>query len=483
MYRLTNENISTLGNLGYQYDAVGNRTNRTSGLGLSAQSLNYNKNDWLTSDTYDNNGNTTLSAGKPYQYDYENRLTNFNNGQVILVCDADGNRIKKITSTTTTLYLVDARNPGGCPQVLEELAVSGGITNLSRAYTWGLSLISQRIPGTSTTFYGFDGHGSTRFLTSTNGTVTDTYTYDACGNLISSTGNTPNNFLYCCYQNDPDIGLVYDNARYLNLNTGRFWTRDSYDGNNEDPLSLHKYLYCQADPVNGTDPSGKAVYVVTRPLNMPGGQSLAPSAVHVFLAFDDSDISGIPNLQRWENAVRASCDPTAHNNSYGITYSINASLVTFSFHPKSVLTGDESEQYFGVVLTPGSYVAYSDAIDLNAFDKTGSGYKRYMVVANNEDLQLQIYNAVIKSRDKNNNGNPDLYPYQVTVYNCGSWVDTILARNGVAFPDRTINQGVGLATQPTATTTAGYILNATARVARAGIQGIEDVWGDMGDIW
>jgi len=31
---------------------------------------------------------------------------------------------------------------------------------------------------------------------------------------------------------------------------------DSYAGNNEDPLSLHKYLYCSANPVNMTDASG-----------------------------------------------------------------------------------------------------------------------------------------------------------------------------------------------------------------------------------
>jgi hypothetical protein len=31
---------------------------------------------------------------------------------------------------------------------------------------------------------------------------------------------------------------------------------DTYEGDNEDPLSLHKYLYCKADPVNGSDPSG-----------------------------------------------------------------------------------------------------------------------------------------------------------------------------------------------------------------------------------
>jgi hypothetical protein len=43
---------------------------------------------------------------------------------------------------------------------------------------------------------------------------------------------------------------------YLNPNTGRFWTMDSYEGNDIDPLSLHKYLYCKANSVSMTDASG-----------------------------------------------------------------------------------------------------------------------------------------------------------------------------------------------------------------------------------
>jgi hypothetical protein len=45
-------------------------------------------------------------------------------------------------------------------------------------------------------------------------------------------------------------------ARYLNVNTGRFQTLDTFQGNNEDPLSLHKYLYAQDNPVNLIDPYG-----------------------------------------------------------------------------------------------------------------------------------------------------------------------------------------------------------------------------------
>jgi hypothetical protein len=48
-------------------------------------------------------------------------------------------------------------------------------------------------------------------------------------------------------------------ARYLNGNTGCFQTMDSYEGNNEDPLSLHKYLYGADNPVDNDDPSGNEV--------------------------------------------------------------------------------------------------------------------------------------------------------------------------------------------------------------------------------
>jgi RHS repeat-associated protein len=268
VYKLALETISTnstLKSLGYTYDYVGNRLTRSAtnfadvGL-LTNQSFTYNTNDWLNTDGYDNNGNTTNSAGTNYGYDAENRLTNVTCGSysVTIVYNGDGQRVSKTVGSTTTLYLVDTHNLTGYAQVLEESQVNSGITNLTRAYTYGLSLISQRLLGSSgsTNFFGTDGHGSVRFLTSTNGTVSDTFTYDAFGTLIASTGTNANNYLYSGEQWDWDIGLYFLRARYMNPNTGRFWTMDTFEGNNEDPLSLHKYLYCQGNSVNGIDPGG-----------------------------------------------------------------------------------------------------------------------------------------------------------------------------------------------------------------------------------
>ena len=262
LYRLTNETITAAsgGTISYRYDAVGNRTNRTSGVsGLTNQALTFNTNDWLSTDVYDSNGSTRTNGANTFFYDVENRLTNATVGGagVIYSYNADGVRVAKTTGGTTTLYLVDDRNPTGYAQVLEELTVTGGATNLAKVFTYGHDLIAQRTVGSGVrNFYGYDGSGNTRYLTGTNAAISDTYAYDAFGTLLASTGGTANDYLYAGEQYDPTLALYFLRARYLNTGTGRFWTRDSFAGNNSDPVSLHKFLYANADPVNRADPSG-----------------------------------------------------------------------------------------------------------------------------------------------------------------------------------------------------------------------------------
>ena len=261
IYRLTNETISLApsgknGSVGYGLDPVGNRTSDTSSLsGISSGTFGYNPDDELASESYDQNGNVLATGGKTFSYDSQNELISMGSTATLLY-DADGNRVSKSVSGVVTKYLVDDLNPTGYPQVFDELT-NGAVT---RTYAYGLQRIDedQVISSIWTpSFYGYDGGGNVRQLTSAAGTITDTYEYDAFGNKVNSTGSTPNNYLYRGEQYDSDLGLYYLRARYYNSLTGRFMSRDPENGKRADPKTLHKYLYAGDDPVNWADPRGR----------------------------------------------------------------------------------------------------------------------------------------------------------------------------------------------------------------------------------
>lgn len=273
IYRLTSEAVlgdpaGNNGTINYAYDPVGNRTQQTStNPAITSGTFGFDADDRLTTDSYDANGNTIASGGLTYTYDFENHL--IQQGGATFVYDGDGNRVEKIVAGITTKYLISEVNPTGYPQVVGEY-FSGNTTppyDTRRVYVYGLDRISQYrnyFTGTQsltqTSYYVYDGHGSVRALTDPNGNITDTYDYDAFGNLTHTSTTlsspTPNEFLFAGEQYDSNLNLYYNRARYLNTTTGRFWTMDTYEGDPQSPLSLHRYLYVAADPVNGLDPSG-----------------------------------------------------------------------------------------------------------------------------------------------------------------------------------------------------------------------------------
>jgi len=257
LYRLTSEAVASdphANNFtnGFTYDAVGNRKQWLVN-GVVSNAYTFDPDDRLGSDQYDGNGNTVLSAGVADAYDFENHL--IQKGAVTVVYDGDGNRVSETVGGVTTNYLVDTMNPTGYAQVVDELQNS----TVTRTYSYGLERIdeNQLISSAWTpSFYGYDGHGSVRQLTNSVGTVTDTYDYDAFGNVVNETGSTPNSYLFAGEAYDAALGLYYNRARYLNTTTGRFWNMDTDEGVSTSPLSLHKYLYASANPVNRVDPGG-----------------------------------------------------------------------------------------------------------------------------------------------------------------------------------------------------------------------------------
>jgi RHS repeat-associated protein len=270
--RLTSEKITDPLNgnrtIDYVYDPVGNRMSRNDSVG-GLTTYRYDNNDRLTTESsqgvnttyaYDLNGNNISiqnpTQGTNYTWSQDNRLTKIDiqtdTGvqQIQYRYDFNGNRIATINNGHETRYLVDTNRYFA--QVLEDYQANGQArTN----YVYGLDLISEH--GNSAVFYLKDGYSGVRQLTDGSGLVTDTYIYDAYGRLLSSTGGTDNSYGYQSQRTDSDSGLQYLRARYYDPNLGQFTSVDPRSGSLDSPISQHRYLYANANPLTFFDPTGE----------------------------------------------------------------------------------------------------------------------------------------------------------------------------------------------------------------------------------
>ncbi len=82
----------------------------------------------------------------------------------------------------------------------------------------------------------------------------------ANANAADSAGTS---MLYAGEQFDTSLQMYYNRARYYDQNIGRFNRMDPFAGNNQDPQSLHKYLYVHANPINNIDPTGNMEFSLT----------------------------------------------------------------------------------------------------------------------------------------------------------------------------------------------------------------------------
>lgn len=262
LYRLKTETITDAVNgnyaASYTYDFVGNRSYETV-QGVST-SYSYDDNDRLTSQGgtsygYDDNGNllTETSGGvvTSYGYNAKNQMVSVTKAGAITgyTYNHNGIRTSRTSLGITTDFIVDENRDYA--QVLEEV-VAG---TMDVQYTYGHDLVSQDRAG-ATQFYHYDGLGSTRALSDVNGLFTDSYDYEAFGEVLNQAGASVNSYLFTGEQFDAGLDQYYLRARYYDQKVGRFTQMDTWMGNNHDPVTLHKYLYANADPAYYTDPTG-----------------------------------------------------------------------------------------------------------------------------------------------------------------------------------------------------------------------------------
>ncbi len=152
--------------------------------------------------------------------------------------------MQQTVGSQTTTYVMDLN--AGLTQVL-----SDG----TNAYTYGLKRISQ-VGIADTEYFLGDALGSVRQLTDETGAVTLTKEYGPFGELKSSEGSTTTPYGFSNEYTDSYIKLINLRSRIYSPVTGRFLTRDSWQGDYNRPQSLNGWNYVEANPVNYFDPSG-----------------------------------------------------------------------------------------------------------------------------------------------------------------------------------------------------------------------------------
>jgi RHS repeat-associated protein len=246
----------------YAYDAVGNRTSLLDPAGRETL-YRYDAADKLlsagpTGFAYDARGNiiarNSPAGSTAYAFNPENEMTGVNTpaGSAEFAYDARGERIRSNGPGGMVHYLVDTANATGVSQVLADYDTAGAAL---AEYTYGYELLGQRRNGAAN-FHHRDGSGNVRLLSDSAGDASDTYVYNAFGERLSRTGATANPYQFAGDRYGELEGLTFLRARYYDPSTGRFISKDPFEGVLRDPVSLHRYLYANANPVAFTDPTG-----------------------------------------------------------------------------------------------------------------------------------------------------------------------------------------------------------------------------------
>ena len=199
-----------------------------------------------------------FAAGKPgnllsdgvytYTFNHANRLLSVSGAGTTASYsyNGQGDRLSQTVGITTTTYTLDLA--AGLTQVLSD----GTDT-----YLYGDGRIAQSDTSGAQYFLG-DALGSVRQLVDAGGEVLLAQSYQPYGEVLASVGEGESNYGFAAEMADSYIKLIYLRSRDYSPATGRFLTKDSWQGNYTRPLSLNGWNYVEANPINATDPSGMA---------------------------------------------------------------------------------------------------------------------------------------------------------------------------------------------------------------------------------
>jgi RHS repeat-associated protein len=235
----------------YDYDSLGNRWHQN---GTHTMMLSFSgSNNRMDGYSYDAAGNLLSDGTHSYSYDAENRLTKVDNGSTATyIYDADGQRVRKTTSSGSVDYLYDL---GG--HEITELSSSGS-WNRGEVYASGRHLATYN---NSTTYLIHTDHlGTERVRTNSSGASCETVTSLSFGDWQTTSGSCgdPSPMHFTGKERDSESGLDNFGFRYYGSSMGRFMSPDPANAGAsiDTPQSWNAYSYVLNNPLKYIDPFG-----------------------------------------------------------------------------------------------------------------------------------------------------------------------------------------------------------------------------------
>ncbi len=194
--------------------------------------------------SYDANGNMTGDGARTLFWDEANRLKQVDvaasGASIHLTYGPDGARARKTAPTKVTRYA----------------SADIEFTGINASDWTRYPHMNVKVEGGTTYWLHRDHLSSVRFVTTSSGNLAESTAYASYGERTNQAMTTAKG--YIGERHDPETGLIYLNARYMDPKFGRFISPDDWDPI-KDGVGTNRYAYAENDPVNKSDPNGHNV--------------------------------------------------------------------------------------------------------------------------------------------------------------------------------------------------------------------------------
>ena len=271
--RLITSHLAGDASKSFAYDALGNITYKSDVGDYSYGDCNAGPHAVCQAGnevySYDANGNMTQGAGRSVIYTAYNKPYQFIRGGTIVsfVYGADKSRVLKVSANKRTRYI--GLGPTGGTVFEQEYDSNTGVSrNIHFIYAYGEHPVAQHVSeGTNkqTEYLHRDHLGSLEAITDELGDIVTYKSHDAWGKRRNTnwTDNPLGNFemtnSHLCFTGQetiPEIGLIHMNGRVYDPDLGRFLSADPHIQAPGNTQSYNRYTYVLNNPLSHTDPSG-----------------------------------------------------------------------------------------------------------------------------------------------------------------------------------------------------------------------------------